>query len=147
MNNRDLAKEMLLNALLISSREKRIYTEAFCYGEMKLIGYLYFIKDGVSPGELSEILDVTTARIAALLKSLEIKGLLYRDTDLSDKRRIAAYLTEKGRQSFSDANDGFIDYMERIFELLGNNDSSEYVRISKRISEITHQIRINEPVK
>lgn len=147
MNYRELAREMLLNAVLISSREKRIYTESFCFGEMKLIGYLYFIKDGVSPGELSEILDVTTARIAALLKALEIKGLLYRDTDLSDKRRIAAYLTEKGKQNFSDANDGFIDYMEHIFELLGNSDSAEYVRISKRISEITHEIRLNEPAK
>ena len=45
----------------------------FNRGEIGVLGYLAFEKDEATAGELSEKLNVTTARIASILNSLEAK--------------------------------------------------------------------------
>ncbi|HEY9305671.1 MAG TPA: MarR family transcriptional regulator [Mycobacterium sp.] len=52
----------------------------------------------VSPGQLAEDLIMTTSNVAAALRSLEAAGLISRQRDPSDARRVHIELTDHGRR-------------------------------------------------
>ncbi|BBY05108.1 MarR family winged helix-turn-helix transcriptional regulator [Mycobacterium noviomagense] len=52
----------------------------------------------VSPGQLAEDLVMTTSNVAAALRSLEAAGLISRQRDSNDARRVRIELTERGRR-------------------------------------------------
>ncbi|OBB99224.1 MarR family winged helix-turn-helix transcriptional regulator [Mycobacterium sp. 852002-40037_SCH5390672] len=51
-----------------------------------------------SPGQLAEDLVMTTSNVAAALRSLEAAGLISRQRDSNDARRVHIELTEDGRR-------------------------------------------------
>lgn len=51
----------------------------------------------MSSGELADSMDLTSGRIANILKSLEKKDLIFREKASGDKRYVIAGLTDKGR--------------------------------------------------
>lgn len=53
-------------------------------------------KKKMTAGELSSRLSMTTSRVAAVLGSLEKKGLLERENDAVDRRRVLVSLTQAG---------------------------------------------------
>ena len=67
----------------------------FNRGEIGVLGYLAFEKDEATAGELSEKLNVTTARVAKILNSLEAKGYIKRTEDNQDKRKTLVRLKKK----------------------------------------------------
>ena len=54
-------------------------------GEVAVLLYLSFERDGLSAGELTELFGVASSRTAAILNRLEKKGLATRE---SDRRRL-----------------------------------------------------------
>lgn len=52
----------------------------------------------VSPGQIAEDLVMTTSNVAAALRSLEAAGLISRQRDSNDARRVRIELTEDGRR-------------------------------------------------
>ena len=53
--------------------------------------------DPVTAGAIAEELHVSTARVAALLKNMEAKGLIARERAISDARVTVVTLTPRGR--------------------------------------------------
>lgn len=51
----------------------------------------------MSSGELADSMDLTSGRIANILKSLEKKDMIVREKAPGDKRYVIARLTDKGR--------------------------------------------------
>ena len=67
-------------------------------GELALLRIVMDHGNDISPGELTEKLEVSTARTANLLNSLEKKGLIVRDSNEKDHRSKCVYLTDKAKQ-------------------------------------------------
>ena len=101
-------------------------------GEMGILIYLTFQKDGVTSGQLSEALHVSTGRVASALKSLEKKQLIVRHTDGVDKRRVNVHITDKGKQSTLEKHEEAIEQMEKSLKKLGEEDAKIFVELSKR---------------
>ncbi|MBM9593170.1 MarR family winged helix-turn-helix transcriptional regulator [Roseitranquillus sediminis] len=55
-------------------------------------------QDGVSSSELSALVEVKKATSTSILDALETKGLIRRDRDATDRRRVNVFLTAKGRE-------------------------------------------------
>lgn len=108
-------------------------------GEMFVLSVITASGDAISPGELSAICGVTTARVAVALKMLEDKGYIVRETDRSDRRRTLVTATPAGRESFKRHDEERRRMLERLLRELGENDASEYVRIVGRVAEITRR--------
>ncbi len=53
-------------------------------------------EDGVTVKHLSSRLHLDSGTLSPLIKRLESTGLLYRDRDSKDERRVLVFLTEKG---------------------------------------------------
>lgn len=111
----------------------------FNRGEIGVLGYLAFEKDEATAGELSEKLNVTTARIASILNSLEAKDYIKRTEDNKDKRKTLVVVTKKGKALAKKAKKEVIDKITKVINEIGEEEAKEYIRITLKIREILNK--------
>ena len=87
-----IAREQV-RAMILNHARREDLSQIFSQGEMRLLGCLNAGADGRTAGELSTLLDLSTARIAAMLNNLERKGAITRARDTADRRRVVVRLT------------------------------------------------------
>ena len=105
-------------------------------GEFFMLNVLKDAPKPMQPRDLSDELQVSTARIAAMLNSLEKKGYIQREMDASDRRKIIVSLTPVGLHF---ANHHLADMqcnLAKLLEQMGEVDAKEYVRLVGKILEI-----------
>ena len=79
---------------------------------------------------------MTTSRVAAVLGSLEKKGLLERENDAVDRRRVLVSLTQAGEALCEKRKAHFKSKIALLLSMLGD-DAPEFVRLLGRAFEIT----------
>ena len=102
-------------------------------GEQSVLQYLLVHESPAHPGDLSRSLEVSTARVAALLGVMEGKGLIARSADPEDNRQVIVTLLPVGIQAIRTIRTQARDAVVRMLEKLGPEDAEEYLRIQKRI--------------
>ena len=105
-------------------------------GEMAVLRLLSKEKESLPAGEVSRRLCMTTSRIAAVLGSLEKKGMLTRIADEQDKRRVLVTLTDSGRSFCAEKRARAVADMAGVFAQLGQEDAAHFVRIVRRMHEL-----------
>ncbi len=94
----------------------------------------------VTPGDISEEMSISSARVATILNNLEKKGLVERKIDTIDRRRILVALTRKGEEQAENSNRKVINQIEKMLKLLGEEDAKEFVRITARIVDLAPKV-------
>ena len=110
---------------------------AASHGEVFLLRYLYGSRGAATPGELSRAMQVSTARVARLLHTLEGRGFLARSGSEEDHRQVEVRLTEAGRAYVEEFQRRAHRRIAAIVEALGEEDTSEYLRITERILAVS----------
>ncbi len=105
-------------------------------GENFLLSYLSEQDGRSTPGALRDVLGVSAPRTAAMLRTLEEKGMLCRCADSHDRRRVVVQLTELGRQTAEQMRATLCAHVQRVLEQLGEQDSRELIRLLGLITEI-----------
>jgi len=105
-------------------------------GEGFVLFFLSTHGDGVQPSDISNAMNVSTARIAAALNALENKGLITRNIDKGDRRRILVAMTPEGKQLAQQRQQNMLEHTTRMFELLGEDDAVAFVRIMGKLRDI-----------
>ena len=108
----------------------------FNRGEIGVLGYLMFKCAKVSSGELSDALKVSTARMSSILNSLESKRFVKRTNDEKDKRKTLVLITNKGKETFINAENELKEHIKYLIRSIGIDDFNEYLRITKKIKNI-----------
>ena len=137
IGNAALTKEMtrLLDEHPRAARDNRF--SAIMFGEMAVMRLLHSgAKQKMTAGELSSRLGMTTSRVAAVLGSLEKKGLLERENDEVDRRRVLVSLTQAGDALCEKRRQHFMKKISMLLSMLGD-DAPEFVRLLGRVFEIT----------
>ena len=107
-------------------------------GACFLLEYLWE-NDGVStPGQLAALLNVSGARITAILTALQAKHFVERHVDLCDKRRVTVYLTDSGRDFVQECRAQAVDFADGVCETLGEADTAQLIRIAKKLLAAEH---------
>lgn len=101
-------------------------------GEVALMIYIYS-NENVTPGELINVLNVGSGRIANALKNLEKKGNIIRVKDKFDKRKTFIYLTNKGKEIVSINLKKSKENIISIYKLLGDEDALNLIRIMRKL--------------
>ena len=139
MNYTELAMEFLKKMQVFhKARPHRNINEAF-QGEAFVLHFIFLHGGDVLPGEISNEMDVSSARVAAALNSLENKGLITRQIDKSDRRKILVRLTQEGELLAEKHHQAVVEDAANMLTLLGEHDAKEYVRIISRLAEIIPQ--------
>ena len=136
IGNTELTEELvrLLDEYPREARDNRF--SSTLRGEMAVMRLLHNSRQKMTAGELSSRLDITTSRIAAVLGSLEKKGLLERENDAVDRRRVLVSLTRAGEALCEKRKAHFKSKIALLLSMLGD-DAPEFVRLLGRMFEIT----------
>lgn len=136
-----LAKELFAHIhAMQKSKHKRHLGEDGMHGEHFVLYFLSTKTKEVLPSEISEEMNVSTARIATALNGLQDKGFITRDINARDRRQILVQLTPSGRAMAAELAQKHLGHFSKMLEALGEPDATEYVRITGRIAEILGQI-------
>jgi DNA-binding MarR family transcriptional regulator len=90
----------------------------------------------VQPGEISHEMNVSTARIATALNSLEKKGFISRQIDTNNRRNILVGITQAGKESAEEHRKKALKNLAEMLALLGEHDAKEHVRITKKLAKL-----------
>ncbi len=109
---------------------------SFTRGEMCILNHLYDQDAPTQPGELRAIMEASSARVAAALRTLESKGQIERFVDEKDRRKVLVNITAQGRMLVEMRRREVQDYFMQIISQLGEDDVREGLRILGRILKI-----------
>ena len=110
-------------------------------GEGFVLQYIALHGKSVLPGEIGHKMGVSTARVAMALNSLEKKGLITRQIDLTDRRKILVSITQEGILLAEKNHRVAVETAARMLALLGEHDAMEYVRITGKLVEVFSDIK------
>lgn len=136
MDYTELAVELIQKMKVLHRAKSQKNMNGALQGEQFVLHYLLHQGGDVLPGEISNEMDVSSARVATALNSLENKGLITRQIDKSDRRRIIVSLTAKGRDAAKKHKQAIVQEMAEVLALLGEEDAKEFIRIIGRLVEI-----------
>ena len=109
-------------------------------GEMAVLRLLGESSLPLTAGDLSRDLRMTTSRIAAVLNSLQRKGMIERGADALDRRRVLVRLTAEGSALCEHRKACVRERLAAIFERLGMEDTREFMRIMGRVFDINEAL-------
>lgn len=127
-----LAEKMLLLRAQLSHLPAGEAVSDACGGEFFALSLLLAGAPSC-PSALSRSMGVSYARIAALLKHLEQKGLVLRRTDEHDERRVNVSLTDAGRKLINERRREAIERVAAALRSLGEEDALEYIRLQQKM--------------
>ena len=107
----------------------------FTKGEIGVLRYLSNNKE-VNSKDLSEFLEVSTARVASILNSLEHKKLIIRENDLDDKRKTLVNITDDGVKLTQEMKDEISKRIEYIIKEIGVEEFKKYLDMTVKVSSI-----------
>ena len=140
MDYEALAKTMLSKMYMLNkTRPQRSINEGM-RGEAFVLQYIIHNENAVLPSEISHYMNISTARMAAALNSLERKGFITRRIDPSDRRQILVELTDQGKAFAHDKQAHMLQHATQLLERLGEQDSLDLVRLLSRVSEIMAEL-------
>lgn len=113
-------------------------------GESIVIKFLARSGEPTSPKHLAESLNLSSARIAVVLGSLEKKGMIVRDMDPADRRRINVTLTKCGMKMAHEEKKEMRDKIIQVFELMGEADTKTFIEMTARFVECSQKLSLKE---
>ena len=145
MDYTGLAAELLEKMQsLHKAKPHRLINEALQGGAF-VLHYIALQGGDVLPGEISQEMGVSSARVAAALNGLEDKGLITRRIDKNDRRKILVGFTKKGKAYAERQHRAVTETAGKLLEMLGEEDATEYVRITGRLAANIMTLEENEP--
>jgi DNA-binding MarR family transcriptional regulator len=136
MDYTELAGQFILNTYLFRKGYHPKNIDETMRGEACIIYVIAQKGGGVLPGEISNEMGISSARTAVALNNLEKKGLITRQMDRSDRRKILVDLTLAGQILVEHHNRTMLESAVRIIEALGERDAKELVRILGKLAAV-----------
>lgn len=119
-----LASDLRLAIGRVARRLRKLYVEAeqgVSFLELAVLQRLE--RTGPSaPGALAGDEGVTAAAVAASLTQLERQGLVWRERDPDDRRRVAVTITAAGRRTLQARESSNIDRIESVLSTLSASE-------------------------
>ena len=131
-----LATQLLDSMQALRKTRPQKHLNEAVHGEAFVLRFIMLQDGDVLPGEIGSEMGVSSARIATALNSLESKGLITRQIDLNDRRKILVRITPEGRAVAENQEQAVVEGTAKMLALLGEQDAKEHVRIMGRLSEI-----------
>lgn len=98
-----------------------------------VLGYLIHHNEEVISSDLSNALNVSTARMAKLLNKMEAKQLIIKKHSNNDARKTVVVLTQKGIDKALLYKETLVNVTMNLIDQVGYNDLQEFVRISYKM--------------
>ena len=100
-----------------------------------VIKFLVEADRSVSAGEISSYMNVSTARVAVLLKKMSEKGLIVKERDPCDARKTIITISAAGKEIDRKCREEIIRLFTSVIEKVGKEKFEEFIDISGEIKK------------
>ncbi|MFC0185308.1 DNA-binding transcriptional regulator, MarR family [Pseudarcicella hirudinis] len=117
----------------------RMYNSFAAQFDMTMaIGYvlLNIDKNGTPATKIAPALGLEPRSLTRMLKTLEEKNWIRRETDDNDKRIVNVFLTEEGKLKRDQAKKGVIVFNNLVYEKVGEEKLNIFFEVMKEVSKI-----------
>ncbi len=127
-----------LTNVIINNNPFKVIEEFYkdIQGKNYILKYLYEKKEDASAGELSTIMKVSTARVAALIKKLEKNNYIEKYNPSYDARITMVHLTKTGHDFIEKKLETIFDKVEKIIDAFGENKVDDFIYMAKELNKI-----------
>lgn len=105
-------------------------------GIAAVLRFLRGAEGAVTAGQISRFMNVSTARMAVLLRKMETKGLITRRTGAADGRTTVVALSALGREKAETMHREMCRQVEKLMEKIGPERMEEYAAITSEIRAV-----------
>lgn len=104
------------------------------------IGYVLLNIDrkGTPATKIAPALGLEARSLTRMLKTLEDKKWIRRESDEDDRRVVNVYLTEEGKRKRELAKEGVIAFNNAIYEKIGEDKLAIFFEVMQKVSEIVN---------
>ena len=127
------------------ARISRLYNQqAAEYGGTMSIGYalLNIDREGTPSTKLGPKMGMEPTSLSRTLKTMEEKGLIRRQADLQDKRKVLIFLTQEGIDKRRIAKHVVLDFNERLVANIPKGKLKTFFEVAERL-DTTIDIELN----
>jgi len=103
-------------------------------GENAVLTWLVRQQEDVHPGDLAEKLSLVPGRMTDILKTLEKKGMIRRERDPEDRRRVLVRITPKGARSVTDRREQIRVQYSGLYEEIGLDDTIKLIELLHKVN-------------
>ena len=128
-----LALEFTDMQLKYSKEISAFLDRASAFGQDRILIYLYKENDHILVGDLTNELQMSTGRIANILKELERKGYILRIQQREDKRKYEVCLTKRGENYSRELYADMVANHRALMEQLGETDGEQLLKLSEKV--------------
>lgn len=98
-----------------------------------ILRYLYQTPTPVTAGQISEFMNVSTARVAVLLKKMVVKELIIKEIASYDARVAIVRLSERGEKVVEAIHNNFHGQIGRLIDKIGMEKLLDFIETSKEV--------------
>lgn len=98
-------------------------------------------RDGLTARELAELMDIRQPSLTGMLNRLEEDGLLRRETDRQDHRKIRLYLLDTGRQMVERHREQRQQEIEYLDSILTLEEQQSFCHLCDRIALALEELK------
>lgn len=124
----------------------RMYNQqALKYGGTMSIGFALLNihgDEGTAATKIAPMMGLEARSLTRLLKSMEEKGLVYREVDKNDKRSIRIMLTKEGKKNKEKAKDTVLKFNEAVRGQIPQHKLDVFFDVLQEINQIIDKNRI-----
>lgn len=135
MDFEKLAKEFMENLILYYKRRPLCSLQEGHRGQRMILNIIANNSGEISPGHISSLVKISSARTAKVLNNLEDLGYIQRQIDLEDRGKTIICISKKGQTKAEKYKEKMLANIGSMLEYLGPEDSLDFTRIMKKLSE------------
>lgn len=94
-------------------------------------------KGGIPVTKIAPLMGIEPTSLSRLLKTMEEKGLVYREKDNDDRRVVKLFLTKKGLELKKISRNMVVDYNKSIYDAIGNEEMEQFLKTMVKIRKLT----------
>ena len=99
-----------------------------------VLNFLYDSDQPMTAGAISKFMNVSTARVAVLLRKMEARDFISRQSGKDDGRTVVVHLTAAGTETVLKLRENFYRDVGILIDTIGMERLIEYTTISKEIT-------------
>ena len=128
----------------------RMYNQqALKYGGTMSVGFALLninSEEGTPAMKIGPLMGLEPRSLTRLLKSMEEKGLIYREADKVDKRSVRIYLTKEGKKNKEKSRETVLRFNEAVREEIPNDKLNVFFEVLQEINRMIDKNNIYEKV-
>jgi DNA-binding MarR family transcriptional regulator len=128
----------------------RMYNQqALKYGGTMSMGFALLnihTEEGTPATKIAPLMGLEARSLTRLLRSMEGKGLIYRESDKNDKRSVRVRLTREGKKKKEKARDTVLRFNEAVRAHIPARKLEEFFEVLQGISRIIEKNDVYEKI-